>query len=513
MSESPRETTLLRALVLQRHWQRWPTFETQFRRAAVALADSAGEPGLARTLVSQRQFERWYSGSLKTLPRPDACRVLEYMFGHPAAELLSPPAATLHAVGRGAAGEDLVVVPRGFTAALIDAQPRALSPDWPAWFGLKLAQMITIVDGWRPVSGIAPLQTLLNEEILMTEAAVPGDDQQVMALREISRRQALVTIGALPMAMTGTSQDVDVFLARCAASLTACWHLLKGTDLAAVEQLLAGYLMPLTAAARKPSPCQQAAAGLAAQAHRICGIISLHREQLSIREQHCKQALQFAEISADASNHASALISLASTYFYAADPGAAALTYEQAFRHGTALPQLQRSRIFAELAVVYGQLGREQNSIRAAAEAEELYPDRPELDPSYLYAEFTPASLVLERGLACIALAEQFPGHSYGKTAASVFARATSPMPAIPDRIRFEIVNHQATTAVLLGDLDAFAGFLTQGLDGVALLGSRQRLREMQATWRRAHQRWPNEPRVRALGDGLRQSDALEELT
>jgi hypothetical protein len=83
------ETTLLRALVRQRHWQRWPTFEAQFRRAAEALAKSEGEPRLGRTPVSQRQFERWYSGDVKTLPRPDACRVLEAMFGHSAADLLA----------------------------------------------------------------------------------------------------------------------------------------------------------------------------------------------------------------------------------------------------------------------------------------------------------------------------------------------------------------------------------------------------------------------------------------
>jgi tetratricopeptide (TPR) repeat protein len=206
------------------------------------------------------------------------------------------------------------------------------------------------------------------------------------------------------------------------------------------------------------------------------------------------------------------LISLASTYFYAADPEAAATTYEQAFRHGGALPPLQRSRVYAELAVVYAQLGREQDSVRAAAQAEELYPDRPEQDPSFLYAEFTPGSLALERGLAYIALAERFPGRGYEKSAASVFARAVAPVPAIPDRIRFEIINHQASTAVLLGDLDAFEGFMGQGLDGVALLRSRQRLREMQATWRRAEQHWPGEQRVTAFRDGLRQTAALEEL-
>ena len=94
----------------------------------------------------------------------------------------------------------------------------------------------------------------------------------------------------------------------------------------AVEQLLSGYLVPLEAVARRPSPQRQAAAVLAAQAHRIGGIVALHRNQLPVREARCRRALQFAEIACDASSHASALISLASTYFYAADPQAAAST-------------------------------------------------------------------------------------------------------------------------------------------------------------------------------------------
>jgi tetratricopeptide (TPR) repeat protein len=354
---------------------------------------------------------------------------------------------------------------------------------------------------------------LLNQEISMSDGAVPPDAPDLGALHDVSRRQALLTLGALPLAMTGArpspgaSQAMtdDMFLARCAASLTACWHLLKGSDLGAVEQLLASYLVPLEAIAYQDSPRREAAAVLAAQAHRVCGIIALHRDQLRVREDHCRRALHFAEVASDADSHASALISLASTYFYAADPGAAAAVYEQTFRHGGALPPLQQARVHAELAVVYGQLGREQDALRAAGRAEELYPDRPESDPSYLYAEFTPASLTLEQGLAYVALAEQFPGRGYQDRAAEIFSHAAGAGPA---RIRFEIINHQAGVAVLVGDLDAFDQHMTRGMAGVALLSSRQRLREMHLTWQKAAARWPGERRLQAISDGLRQTAA-----
>jgi hypothetical protein len=81
--------TLLRRLVLQRHWQRPQTFQARFRIAAGELSRRVNEPGLATVSVSKRQFERWYAGDIRTLPHPDSCRVLEFMFGHPVTALLA----------------------------------------------------------------------------------------------------------------------------------------------------------------------------------------------------------------------------------------------------------------------------------------------------------------------------------------------------------------------------------------------------------------------------------------
>jgi transcriptional regulator with XRE-family HTH domain len=81
--------TLMRAMIAQRHWQRFRTFEVQFRRAARELAARDDDPDLAKLTISSRQWERWYSGNVKSEPHPDACRVLEHMFGYPVQQLLS----------------------------------------------------------------------------------------------------------------------------------------------------------------------------------------------------------------------------------------------------------------------------------------------------------------------------------------------------------------------------------------------------------------------------------------
>lgn len=93
----PREPTLLRVLLTGRHWQKFETFEVQFRRAARDLSEQESEPGLAKASVSSRQFERWYAGQVRTLPLPDACRVLEHMFGQPVQALLGPASTAVPA--------------------------------------------------------------------------------------------------------------------------------------------------------------------------------------------------------------------------------------------------------------------------------------------------------------------------------------------------------------------------------------------------------------------------------
>jgi transcriptional regulator with XRE-family HTH domain len=85
----PYRPTLMRTLIAERHWQRFKTFEAQFRRAARELAGRERDPDLAKLTVSSRQWERWYSGNVKTEPHPDACRVLEHMFGYPVKQLLA----------------------------------------------------------------------------------------------------------------------------------------------------------------------------------------------------------------------------------------------------------------------------------------------------------------------------------------------------------------------------------------------------------------------------------------
>lgn len=95
---------LLKALLRERHWQKYATFCKEWDRVANQI-----DPDLVGSYPSRSQLARWLAGNLKGLPHPDSCRVLEGLFpGLTAAQLFAvgeaPPALALAAQTRSIAG-------------------------------------------------------------------------------------------------------------------------------------------------------------------------------------------------------------------------------------------------------------------------------------------------------------------------------------------------------------------------------------------------------------------------
>ena len=325
----------------------------------------------------------------------------------------------------------------------------------------------------------------------------------------LSRRQSVIAIAAFPLALLSSIQGsvsafiVEELLSRCAASITACWHLLKGSELSIVEHTVSGYLPILVQLAQQPSHYQKAAARLVTQGYRLKGIVALHQNNVKVREMCCQRALYYSEVAEDSSSLVAALISLASTSYYDKNPLKAASIYQKALLHLDKIPPLQRARLSIELAVVYAQLGQEQEALHFMEVAQKVYPEHPENDPSFLYAEFTPASMILEEGLTHLALAQHYPNREYGKNAWSTFVRIEEPQSqvSVPRRIFFEITNQQAETALVLGDQELFRAYLEKGIQGANTLNSKQRRREAIETYKKALGIWSREPRVKELAD------------
>ncbi|GLW09371.1 hypothetical protein Misp01_45000 [Microtetraspora sp. NBRC 13810] len=84
MSDRP---ILLKVLLHQRRWQAYGTFQREYDRVAKSV-----DPVLVRTWPSRAQLHRWLSGTVKGLPYPDHCRILEAMFPDWTAHQLFAPA-------------------------------------------------------------------------------------------------------------------------------------------------------------------------------------------------------------------------------------------------------------------------------------------------------------------------------------------------------------------------------------------------------------------------------------
>jgi hypothetical protein len=98
------EPTLLKALLKVRHWQKRETFACQWDRVAKTLDSS-----LVGTCPAHAQFYRWLSGNIRSLPHPDACRILEAMFPGITVQRLFHPVR--------ARRSELLEPPRGYRAA------------------------------------------------------------------------------------------------------------------------------------------------------------------------------------------------------------------------------------------------------------------------------------------------------------------------------------------------------------------------------------------------------------
>src|SRR5215469_16720991 len=86
MREQP---VMLKTLLRERHWHNNSTFCAEYDKAARQV-----DPRLAGTYPSRAQLHRWLSGTLRSLPYADHCRVLEEMFPGWTAEQLFQPATS-----------------------------------------------------------------------------------------------------------------------------------------------------------------------------------------------------------------------------------------------------------------------------------------------------------------------------------------------------------------------------------------------------------------------------------
>lgn len=226
--------------------------------------------------------------------------------------------------------------------------------------------------------------------------------------------------------------------------------------------------------------------------------MALHRNDARARNAYFQQAVYYAEIAQNPGLLVAALISLA---YHSPNPIDAEQLYQKAIVYEQSISLLQRSRLFAELSVAYAQQNREDEAIKYLHLAAEEYPTQPENDPGFLYAEFSPSSFILEKGRVHLALTVHQPDGQHPQQAWETFAgvEAGASKIVVSERIRYEIVNYQAETALALRDRDLCCDYLEQGARGAILLESTKRRKEVLITRSKATKLWPDYGRVKDL--------------
>ena len=276
--------------------------------------------------------------------------------------------------------------------------------------------------------------------------------------------------------------------------IEACWQLSRGNELGLAEELLPQCMMKLVPLAQQPSPHQQAAADLAAQGFRLYSIFALHRNDLLAREMYCKQAVQYSHLAGNQNLLIASLKGLADTYYYGKQYPQALQTYKDALPllYTENVSQLLQSRVYMGLAVTHAYVDQEQSSLEYLGLATDTFPDAPQADSSFFYADYDLSQLILWEGIARSQLGQT-------QQSLDIFARIEQPNIIAPSRVRTEIVNWQAKTAIVSGDLEQSVAYVEMDVAGAKTLKSQRRYNEAYSNFNQMCLIWPQEARIKTL--------------
>jgi DNA-binding SARP family transcriptional activator len=379
--------------------------------------------------------------------------------------------------------------------------PRVAAPQEGLSSDLLLYRIIKEICYWMGREGFQNSLPIIIDRLIKEFDTM--EQQRMPAESVLSRRDALLVIAGLPLTLLTriqtdslTAMLLEEFLAQCAASIATCWHLLKGTEFQQVGSLLLRYLPELEKQAYQPSKYQKYSASLAAQGHLLSATLALHQNNLLAREVHCKQAVRLGQIAEDVNLHMTSLKWLAVTYYYVKRPSKALQVYQEIEPFLGQVSPLLRGSVYIKMAGTYAQCGKEQDALRFIQMAHESFPEHPEQDPCFLYADCGLPTLPIWEGLAYLDL-----GKSQAAWSALERVEQLATTVVVSERARVEATNHQAEAAIGLDDQERFRTYIEMGTTGAIVLGSEKRYNEALDVYKQARLVWSKEPRIKELQD------------
>jgi transcriptional regulator with XRE-family HTH domain len=190
--------------------------------------------------------------------------------------------------------------------------------------------------------------------------------------------------------------------------ITICWDLLRVDGLPTVGTLLPTFLPEITQLAQQSPTCQKEAAGLAAQGYILAGLAATLQLNHAESEAYCKQSVFFSRLAGDRTLEAAALKHLAVKYFDLKYPLKTLQTYQEVLPFIDQVSPLMQSRTYLGLAAAYAQSGQRQDALRYLGMARETFPEQPEEDIAFTYADCGSSSLNPTRYATSCSPSERF---------------------------------------------------------------------------------------------------------
>lgn len=161
-------------------------------------------------------------------------------------------------------------------------------------------------------------------------------------------------------------------------------------------------------------------------------------------------------------------------------------------------PSLIKSDILMGIAEAYAQCGEEQKALHYIGLAQEHFPDYPEGDQSYIYAECGLTTLYQWEGKMYLELVDHFTDRGYQQRASDALMKSIGAT-SLNDRCTNETIIYQADAARVLGELSIYAGSLRQSVQMAVGIGSKKRYSETLQVYQRTPNPWIKEPQIQLL--------------
>ncbi|HET8840984.1 MAG TPA: helix-turn-helix transcriptional regulator [Ktedonobacteraceae bacterium] len=440
------------------------------------LRKNLSEVEVCRALGADlRTYQHWESG--KHLPQPFYRKKLCAYFGVSLEELGFDLATWLPPQG---SGRSLSAVSPSVPIETSEADVLPLPTDL-----LELA-MLALRIGQRE-QGWSDLQVQEYVMSQMSQSDQPGT---------VTRREFGLLLAGLPLAALALTDIPEELFPHCEANLTTAWKLSRGKDLPLAQSIVQAYLPALRPLAERLSPYQKKAAELVAKSFMLNGLIEMHMVHLEAREQSCRQAVKYAEISENIDLIVAAYRWLGTTYYYHTfnDPVQALKAYQPAEGYLNRVRPILRSSFLINRAIGLARLQQRQEALTSLEQSRELFFGEVSIDQNDLYTGADIGTEVLNSGKVYYALGD------YQKSLDTLL-RIDGFRPKLPtsERHRLELLIHQTLAAAKLNDLEQATTYLEAAATGAVELDSRLRFSEARNAYQVLQFLWPNEMKVAEL--------------